>query len=212
MDFLTKAGPLIWPIILCSVIGLGIFLDRTYVLLRIGSGQAELVSRLVALARGGDVDKVIALTRETRGPITNVLGTLLDNLGLPENKRDQIVELSGNRELRRAQSGLRGLAVIARVAPLLGLLGTVVGLVEAFIAVSTMQGPPNPAVLANGIWQALLTTVAGLIVAIPAILSHEWLQSRVNQLAFAMQESVTEMLAAVGMPASAKKASGDADA
>lgn len=196
MDFLVRAGPLIWPIILCSVIGLAIFLDRTYVLLRSGSEQPQLVTRIIALTRGGDIDEAIALAREAPGPITNVLGTLLNNLELPERERDQIVEVSGNRELRRAQTRLRGLAVIARVAPLLGLLGTVVGLVQAFLAVSTMQGPPNPSVLANGIWQALLTTVAGLIVAIPAILSHEWLQGRVSQLAFAMQEGVTELLAA----------------
>ena len=81
---------------------------------------------------------------------------------------------------------------------MLGLLGTVVGLVEAFRAVSTMQGPPDPSVLASGIWQALLTTVAGLLVAIPAIISHEWLQSRIDELAIRMQEAVTEVLTALG--------------
>lgn len=120
MDFLTNAGPLIWPIILCSVIGLAIFLDRTYVLLRLGSTQPEVISRIVALTRSGEIDKAIALTRAAPGPITNVVGTLLHNLELPMHERDQIVEVSGNRELRRAQTRLRGLwegGTLSLIAP-----------------------------------------------------------------------------------------------
>lgn len=199
MDLILRAGPFLWPIIIASVIGFAIFLERTQAFLRYRSERGELVGEIVDLARKGRLDEAAALCRSTGGPIANVLGTLVRALDRPKDEREQIVLVSGNREIRQMERGLRGIAVIARIAPLLGLLGTVVGLVEAFIAVSTMQGPPDPSVLASGIWQALLTTVAGLLVAIPAILSHEWLQSRVDEMALQMQEAVTEVLAAVGV-------------
>ena len=135
------------------------------------------------------------ICRGEGGPITSVVATLLDNLHLPTERLDHVVSVAGKREVRRMRTHLQGLAVIARVAPLLGLLGTVVGLVEAFLAVSRMQGPPNPSILADGIWQALLTTVAGLMVAIPAILSHEWLRGLVDELVYGMQEAVSNVLA-----------------
>ncbi len=198
MDLILKAGPFLWPIVIASVVGLAIFLERAQAFLRYRSGHGELVENIVELAREGRLADADDACKRTGGPVAAVLGTLVRTLDRPKDEREQIVTVSGNREIRRMERGLRGIAVIARIAPLLGLLGTVVGLVEAFLAVSTMQGPPDPSVLASGIWQALLTTVAGLLVAIPAILSHEWLQSRVDDVAFQMQEAVTEVQAVVG--------------
>jgi len=194
MEFLLRAGPLLWPIVLCSVAGFAIFLERTFVLFRYGRSRRDLRPRLAALVGSGKYDEAASLCRENHGPVTNVVGTYLRSRHLPLEEREQIVSVSGNRELHRLERGMRGLAVIARIAPLLGLLGTVMGLVQAFLAVSTMQGPPDPSVLASGIWQALLTTVAGLVVAIPAILSHEWLQSRLDEVALAMEEAVAEIV------------------
>lgn len=197
MEWITRAGPFLWPIIACSVVGLALFLDRAWEMYQYRKGHAELVEKIFALATAGKIEEARAVCEARRGPMAAVLGTFLRTMGLPREERDQILAVSGSRELRRIERGLRGLGVIARISPLLGLLGTVVGLVEAFLAVSTMQGPPDPSVLASGIWQALLTTVAGLMVAIPAILSHEWLQSRLDELAFAMEEAVAELLAVV---------------
>jgi len=198
MDYILKAGPFLWPIVLCSVVGLALFLERARAILRFRSYPGELIERVAALARSGRLDEAERTCKADASPVGNVLGVLVRTLHRPKDEREQIVTVSGNREIRRLERGLRGIAVIARIAPLLGLLGTVVGLVEAFLAVSTMRGPPDPSVLASGIWQALLTTVAGLIVAIPAILSYEWLQSRVDELSFSMEEAVTEVLAAAG--------------
>lgn len=193
MEFILKAGPLLWPIVLCSVIGFAIFLERTYVLLRYGRSQRRLLSQLLPLVGSGRYDEASEICAAQPGPVANVIATYLRSRNLAREERDQILAASGSRELHRLERGLSGLAVISRVAPLLGLLGTVMGLVEAFLAVSTMQGPPDPSVLASGIWQALLTTVAGLIVAIPAILSYEWLQGRVDGIALAMEEALAEV-------------------
>jgi biopolymer transport protein ExbB len=197
MDFIHRAGPFLWPIVLCSVVGLAIFLERAFVLLRQRSSRGSLVEEVVELVRKREMDEAARVCDHDGGSsLGRVLATLLRAIELPQEERDQVVAVSGHRELRRMERGLRGIAVIARIAPLLGLLGTVVGLVQAFIAVSSMKGPPEPSVLANGIWQALLTTVAGLMVAIPAIISHEWLQSRVDEMSFGMEEAVTAVLAA----------------
>jgi biopolymer transport protein ExbB len=206
MEFLLKAGPLLWPIVLCSIIGLAIFLERAYVLFHYGKSQRELLPRLVALVGSGKNEEAAALCRDHQGPVTNIVGTYLRSRHLAPEEREQILSVSGNRELHRLERGLRGLAVIARIAPLLGLLGTVMGLVQAFLAVSTMQGPPDPSVLASGIWQALLTTVAGLVVAIPAILSHEWLQSRLDEIALAMEQALAEIVGLHQKPSQAASA------
>lgn len=208
MEFIHRAGPFLWPIVLCSIVGLAIFLERAFVLFRQRSSRSSLVEEVLERVRKREIDAAAHLCERDAGPLGNVLATLLRALELPTEERDQVVAVSGHRELRRMERGLRGIAVIARVAPLLGLLGTVVGLVQAFIAVSSMKGPPEPAVLANGIWQALLTTVAGLMVAIPAIISHEWLQSRVDEMSFGMEEAVTAVLAAAA-PVEVPEVQGD---
>jgi biopolymer transport protein ExbB len=198
MDLFFKAGPFVWPIVIASIIGFARFLERAYTFFRYRSADGELVGEVIGLVGTGRTTEAADLCKRTVGPVAKVVGSVVQALGRPADEREQIVTVTGNREIRDMEHGLRSIAVIARIAPLLGLLGTVVGLVEAFRAVSTMQGPPDPSVLASGIWQALLTTVAGLLVAIPAIISHEWLQSRIDELAIRMQEAVTEVLAAVG--------------
>jgi biopolymer transport protein ExbB len=200
MDLILKAGPFVWPIVIASIIGFARFIERAYRFSRLRSGQSELVRDVAELARNGQISAAADLCKRVDGPVGHVLRSLVQALDQPQYEREQIVAASGNREIRQMERGLRTIAVIARIAPLLGLLGTVVGLVEAFAAVSTMEGPPDPSVLANGIWHALLTTVAGLLVAIPAIMSLEWLQSRVDEVALQMQEAVTQVLASVGMP------------
>jgi len=200
MEYIQKAGPFIWPIVLCSIVGFALFLERTRALLRVRMAHKELIAAVVPVLSSGNLEGAARLCQQHEGPAAKVVELLLRTLHRPFEEREQIVRVAGELELRRLERGLRGIAVIARIAPLLGLLGTVVGLVEAFLAVSTMQGPPDPSVLASGIWQALLTTVAGLLVAIPAIVSHEWLRSRVDALAFGMQEAVTEVLAAAPVP------------
>ena len=196
MELISRAGPFLWPILLCSVVGLALFLDRVRALYRIRSSHEELIAEAVPAVARGSLEDAREACKNHPGPAASVVTTLLGTLDLPPEERDPIVTVAGNLEIRRLERGLRGIAVIARISPLLGLLGTVVGLVEAFRAVSTMLGPPDPSVLASGIWQALLTTVAGLLVAIPAIVSHEWLRTRIDDLTGGMQEAVTEVLAA----------------
>ncbi|TPV93299.1 MAG: MotA/TolQ/ExbB proton channel family protein [Myxococcales bacterium FL481] len=194
-EWLQSAGPFVWPIVLASVVGVGVFLERLSVLVRLGRKDDEVLAHVLQLCRDGKSDEARHTSQAQRSPVGVVLATTLAALDLPPAERDPMIRAAGNRELRSLERGLRVIAVIARLAPLMGLLGTVVGLVDAFRAVAASEGPADPTLLAGGIWQALLTTVAGLLVAIPAVVSHEWLLSRSDAMAGRMQTAVAELLA-----------------
>ncbi len=193
MELLSKAGVLLWPIAACSVVGLALTVQRL-VFFRIARRRNRAVlARVLPLARADRLEDAATRCQGARGPVAAVLATLFASRHLAEERRNALVTVAAERAMRDVEWGLRPLAVIARIAPLLGLLGTVLGLVEAFIAFSAGGGPPDPALLADGIWQALLTTVAGLTVAIPAILAHEWCESRADDQAFAIKQAVAEV-------------------
>lgn len=195
-EVIRNGGPFMWPIFACSIVALAIALERWMHFVRLSSDSSVLVRELRPLIEEGRVSEARRLCWQARGPVAAVLAELLEVWPAPRERREEVVSVSGSRELRRMEKRLRGLAVIGRTAPLLGLLGTVVGLVEAFMAVSAHQGRVDPSILAGGIWQALLTTVAGLVVAIPAILAHEWFESRVDEMAFAIREATSGLVGA----------------
>jgi biopolymer transport protein ExbB len=102
MDLLLKAGPLLWPILLCSIVGLAIFLDRAYVLFRQSSDEKGAVSEIVSLVSAGKLLEATALCRTKNGPVSNVVGAFLRSRELPTEDREQIVAVSGDRELHRS--------------------------------------------------------------------------------------------------------------
>jgi biopolymer transport protein ExbB len=193
VSLLTRAGILIWPIILCSIIGLGLTINRL-LFFRAARAQNRAVLRAVMpLMRGGEHAEAEELCRAARGPVAATLAVLLEAWDLPADHRQALVAEAMERQLRVVEQGMRPMAVIARISPLLGLLGTVLGLVQSFIAFSNNQGPPDPAQLAGGIWQALLTTVAGLVVAIPAIMVVEWCEDQADAQLMSMRQTVVEI-------------------
>jgi biopolymer transport protein ExbB len=191
---LDNAGPFVWPILLASVIGLAVFFERWVTFLRMKGSDGQLLTQVVKLEISGRRKEALEACRRERNPVAGVLATTLREMDRPHSEREQIIRATGNHQLQQMERGIRVISVVVRLAPLMGLLGTVVGLVEAFHAVSSVKGPPDPSLLAGGIWQALLTTVAGLLVAIPAIISHEWLLGRVDAMAIRMQVAVAQLL------------------
>jgi biopolymer transport protein ExbB len=193
VELLAKAGVLIWPIVLCSVVGLALTAQRFF-FFRVATRRNRIIlKRVLPLVRDDRIEDAAANCEEAKGPLAGVLLTLLGAWTLPREQKENLLTITAEREMRTVEWGLRPLAVIARISPLLGLLGTVLGLVEAFIAFSSGGGQPNPAMLADGIWQALLTTVAGLAVAIPAILAHEWCESKADEQAFLIKQALIEV-------------------
>lgn len=193
-EILQRGGLFMLPIIACSIVGVAIALERGLYFARIPYRAKALVEELQRLLRAGDLSGARQRCADTPGPISRVLGELCAAWSKSKPRREEIASVAGSRELRKMETRLRGLAVIGQTAPLLGLLGTVVGLVSAFMTISAHEGRVNPSMLAGGIWQALLTTVAGLVVAIPAILTYEWFESRVDKMEFALREATTTLL------------------
>lgn len=186
-----------WPILLCSILGLAIILEKFLQLHSIKIDTGKFLSTLFDSLRRNKIKEAINLCDATNAPIARILkaGTLKY-----DRSRDEIEETMEDAslyEIPRLERKLNALATIAHISPLLGLLGTVTGMVRCFQTIqlkSTALNPVSPGDLAGGIWEALLTTVAGLIVAIPAYVAYNYFVSRVNNIVIDTERAATELI------------------
>lgn len=166
LELFVKGGPLMYPIALCSVIGLAILINKAVqyrALLRdLESSPEEVMRQGVGVMR----------------PIIKALSEGCDEKGL---------SVIGTRQVRQIEGGLSWLSLIATIAPLIGLTGTVTGMIKAFMVIAESSSV-NPSILAGGIWEALITTAAGLLVAIPIHIGHHYLERQADEIAFVMRE------------------------
>jgi biopolymer transport protein ExbB len=189
LELFRKGGFFMWPLLLCSVLGVAVILERGLVflgLLRGGVREGEL--RRVWQERG--VDGLRERLAASNHPVAAVGRVYLENLPREAGLRGELIKMEGSRQLERVEQRLRVLATISHLAPLLGLLGTVTGLVIAFAQMQTLGGAARPADLAGGIWEALLTTVFGLIVAIPCMAAFHGFEGIADRVARRMQSVV----------------------
>ena len=197
LDFFHKGGPLMYPLFLCSVIALTFALERTYHYLR-AKGKKELFAEIKILLQKRDYERALEMAKTGHGPVAAVLFEAINNRGKGVSVLEEAISLKGSHELKRLNKNLHILELIGRIAPLIGLLGTVLGMVEAFKTVSSVKGAVEPAILAGGIWEALLTTVAGLCIAIPALVIHHLFEDKVNTIVFQMKHSGAEIINLMG--------------
>lgn len=186
LQIFHQGGPLMYPIVFCSVLALAIFLERLWTFTRFRRGSAELVREVSSLVADGRHAEAVAACQRADRPVGRVL---LAALWAPRGSRDQIkivTEEAGRREMAPLERYLGLLGTIATISPLLGLLGTVLGMINAFNVIAA-QGVGTPATLGGGISQALITTAAGLSVAIPTILLHKYLSGRLDRLALQIE-------------------------
>ncbi len=196
-EFMQKGGPIMWPILLCSVISFAIVIER---LLRLRQEQIDTKSFMEQIAKSLKRNKVMEaldLCDRTGGPIASILKAGILKHDRPRSEIREAIEDASVHEVPRLERNLPVLATVAHVAPLLGLLGTVTGLLAAFQVIeskATALNPVNPGDLAGGIWEALLTTVFGLCVAIPTYVAYNYLVSRVDGFVLDMERSATDLL------------------
>lgn len=181
-----RGGVLMYPLLLLSVLALWIFLERVYHLKRADGKAALLFDEVNNLLAQGKREAAMHLSRRRPGPVAAVFNALLSTTLTDKADLEEVATIQGRTELQRLTRRLSFLNLIAGLAPLIGLLGTVIGMVKAFQTVATSQGVVNPSLLAGGIWEALLTTVVGLTVAIPAFVFHHYLDQKVKAYAFQM--------------------------
>lgn len=192
-DIVVSGGPLMWPILLASVIALTYIVERAIRLREVELGSSAYARGILdALHSGGPTAAIQACEREPR-PLGRILRSGLVRAGSPLLEREKAVEDAGARELKHLNARLKPLAIVAVLAPLLGFLGTVFGMIEAFISIALDQGLGKPELLAAGISQALVTTAAGLCVAIPAQAAYFWLRARVERFARRVEDLYVEL-------------------
>ena len=196
-DALQKGGPIMWPILVCSFVAFVIVIERTLYLRRVTIDTRKFSEQISRSIKRNRVMDAVDLCEKTPGPVAHIVkeGILKHDRARAEVR--EAIEDAALHEVPLLEKRLPVLATIAHIAPLLGLLGTVTGMVEAFRVIqekSSAVAPVNPGDLAGGIWEALLTTVFGLCVAIPTFVAYNYLTSRVDGLVLDMEKSASDLL------------------
>ncbi len=187
VELFTRGGPFMYPILLCSIIALAILLERLWVLRRGRVIPEEFIRNVEELLRKQKVSEAVFMCQGHTSSIARVFLGGLKNSGRGMWLVKEGIEEMGAREAVTLERHVGALATISNLTPLLGLLGTVSGMIKTFNVIS-VQGVGNPASLAGGIAEALITTASGLCVAIPTLVCHRLLKDRVERLIFEMEE------------------------
>ena len=184
MELIEEGGLVMWPLLALSVLIVAVIVDRFLVFTTLPLFDAETENRLVAAARGEKVEETLAEAGEKSPPLKPLVEILLgrDERSVREGKAAIAIE----EVVRGLDKRVGFLGLASRVAPLLGLLGTVIGMIETFSRLASASGAIDMTLLADGIWQALLTTAAGLLIAIPAVIAQGGFQRREEQVSFAL--------------------------
>ncbi|WP_343079632.1 MotA/TolQ/ExbB proton channel family protein [Ostreiculturibacter nitratireducens] len=189
----TAGGPIIWILALLSLVSVALMATKAFQLLSARSGRTQREEAFGRWSRG-ERDAALALLAKGRSPADRVVsfaakGTLTN---IARRPLETELERRGNAEVEVMGRYLRLLELVAMISPLLGLLGTVLGMIQSFQELALAEGAANASVLAGGIWQALLTTAAGLVVAIPAAIGATLLSARVDGAAHDIESAVKQ--------------------
>lgn len=191
---LVKAGGLLmWPLLICSVISLAIILERLWFLQTRRVIPAQLVARVRAWEEAGVLDANRLDKLRAGSPLGRILAAGLANRHQDREVMKESIEEVGRHEVHDLERFLNALGTIAAITPLLGLLGTVIGMIKVF-EVITALGIGDPGVLAEGISEALITTAAGLTIAIPSLMFYRYFRGRVEALVVTMEREALKMI------------------
>src|SRR5690606_9756164 len=186
IELFNKGGILMYPLLLCSVLALAVIIERIYYFIIIRDDLDEVMDRVESSLKQGRVLEAMQVARRARGPVATVLAAAIAHKGEPRQVIEDYVKRAGNVELYKLERGLPLLETVIMVSPLLGLLGTVLGIMQSFNVMGALRGVNDPAVLAPGIAEALITTAAGLSIAIPASMMHAFFVRKVDKYVLEM--------------------------
>ncbi|RJP46633.1 MAG: MotA/TolQ/ExbB proton channel family protein [Desulfobacteraceae bacterium] len=194
LEFLAKGGILVTPILLCSVLALAIFAERVIRFAILRKRGRHVAERVADAVTAGDMAGARRAAGESRSPMGRILSQGLDVGNQDQETLEMVLVHATETEVRDLSRYLQSLATIANIAPLLGLLGTVIGMIKAFMVIQQMGGKVNAAVLAGGIWEAMLTTALGLSVALPTMVAHSYLAAQVDQYEARLQDGTVRLI------------------
>ncbi len=193
LELIKAGGWLMWPIIACSIVAMAIIIERLWMLRTSRVVPEDLVSQVWQLHRRQEINSSRIKSIAESSPLGRILAAGLTNRFHSKEVMKESIEEVGRQVVHELERYLNTLGTIASISPLLGLLGTVIGMIKVFAAITT-AGVGNPAVLAGGISEALITTAAGLSVAIPSLMFHRYLSGRVDFLVIRMEEEALKMV------------------
>ena len=193
VELFQKGGPLMWPLLLCSVLMLAAILERCYAFLTANRDLDSLTEDVEIAVRKGDVAYAGEVCRKRGGPVAAVLQAGIEVANHSREEMRERMEAVSGAQLANLERYLTVLSTVANVAPLIGFLGTVWGMILAFEAIAA-HGMGDPAVVANGISQALITTAAGLAIAVPSFFFYNVFSGRADSYAVEMEQRGHELV------------------
>ena len=189
-----KGGLIMWPILLCSVLGIAVVVERYIVLRKAKINIPAFMVRLRGLLKKKDITGAVSYCLEEKSPVANIVRKGLKKYKLGHERVKEAIENAGTQEVAKLEKGLSVLATVSGVAPLLGFLGTVTGMISAFMRIEDLAGAANPSDLAGGIWEALVTTAFGLMVGIPALAFYNYFLNKVKKLVADMESVANDVV------------------
>ena len=200
-DLVLKGGWIMIPIFLLSIIAVYIFVERYYAIKRAAKIDDRFIDQIKDNIHNGRFDSALALCRTNETPVARMIEKGVSRIGRPLNDVNTAIENVGNLEISKLEKGLPTLASVSGGAPMLGFLGTVMGMIRAFYDMSNAGSNVDVSLLSSGIYQAMVTTVAGLIVGIVAYFAYNILVARVEKVVFKMEATTSEFMDLLHEPA-----------
>jgi biopolymer transport protein ExbB len=199
VNIIISGGPVMIPLLLCSVVAVAVGLERLWYLLRSRVDTEDLMEDIELALGQGKVLEAIQLARKSRGPVAAILSAGIAFYDRDKAEIKERMHEIGNAEIYKMEKRMNILNVIISIAPMLGLLGTVTGVIDAFNVMGAMQGIHQPSDLSSGIAEALITTAAGLIIAVPTMAVTAYLNSIIERNIAEMSRCSTQLLDILGV-------------
>lgn len=197
-EMLAKGGPVMAVLGVLSVYGLAVVIFKIYQFQLANLFDRSFIDPCLNAIKQGNLQDAQKIVKEANGPIARIMRVCLDmvlNRQISQAAKEAEISRVGSSDVRYLESHMRGLELVGNVGPLLGLLGTVMGMVAAFSKLETAGARVDPSLLAGGIWEALLTTVAGLVVAVPAVVAYYMLDSIIERTRATMKDVCIQIMA-----------------
>lgn len=205
LDILLEGGVLMIPLLILSVLTVYVIAERWKVLNNSTVEIDSFLKRIEELLRDGSQQRALDYCDEIDKPLARILKSGVRRLGRPIRDIEEAIHQAGKKEIFNLQKRMNWLATIAGVGPLIGFTGTVTGMIRAFMDIQSLQGNVNPSVLAGGIWEALITTAAGLIIGIVAYGFYNYLLGRVDRMIFELENASADFIDLLQSPTAKKK-------
>ncbi len=200
IDLAFKGGWIMVPIIALSAIAMYIFFERFYAIRKATKVDSNFMNRIRDYIHDGKMDSALALCESNDTPVSKMISKGIKRIGRPLNDVNAAIENIGNLEVSKLEKNLPTLATVAGAAPMIGFLGTVMGMIQAFYDMSTAGNNIDVSLLSHGIYTAMVTTVAGLIVGIIAYFAYNILVAKVEKVVFTMEATTTEFMDLLNEP------------